>query len=182
MCGAPYRTSGSKFRLPHWRSDLDTPTPSPMPRPQFPHLISKKKPALFKNRRSPDPGDQGTLFTFVGKETSEYPGLHLSARQLSESDESAAAIFAGVALATGFGLPPCNTQELRVLKSQRTKVPGAQLSRQGLRSHLAGCAGFFAGIMPVKAPSLIPSHIICLYFYPAAASGPHNLWVTGGAF
>lgn len=38
--------------------------------PQFPHLISNKKPELFKNRRSPVHGDQGTLFTFVGKETS----------------------------------------------------------------------------------------------------------------
>lgn len=138
-------------------------------------------PALSKNRRNPDPGHQGTLFTFLGKEASRTPAFtcqlcsyrNPTGTQQPSSQVSPWQPAPAKRCATPNGVRPRG--------SARTKVPGAQLSGPGPRRCHAWTAeaswlGFY---LRRRSPSSQLKIYLCSS--PSGASGPCNLWVSGKA-
>lgn len=135
--------------------------------PQSPYLISKSSYSSAASAiqepqepRSRTPGHPLYVFRKGGLED---PGLHLSALQLSESDGDAAAILAGVALATGSGQALRNTQWRPASGKRAYKGSGRSAFRPGAETlPRMDSGGLLAGFLPAEAQSFFPAQDLSL--------------------
>lgn len=145
-------------------SSHPTRTRSPL-EPQLPYVISKRlsrTASATENGRSPDSGDQDTLFIYVGKEASRTLAFtsqlcrRLNPRKTQQPSSQASPW--QPARASLRAAP----NRVRVWGSSRVKVPEAQLSGPGWRGLRAECTGFCLGFLRAAMQPLILARTIYL--------------------
>lgn len=126
--------------------------------------------------QDPDPG--GTLFTFVGKEAARtlvVTSRLCRCRNPTETQQpsSPASPWQPAPACRGAASKRSGFRKARVQTFRQRNFPAR--ARAPMRDVLASLLGFWR----LKAQSLLPAPRIYLCSFPAAVSGPCNLWVSG---